>query len=237
VTALRNDGNRPAGPHVEPAPHATSEVVFPSFQDQVDRLVSLGYPALAGLTQSAFRELLEPLRERAEALDGAQATPSHVPYVVVVTRELVSPESSVPLLRLHTSRGLGDRSGIVDRNHPDGGLAGYHPIEESRPPASAYLLIDVDRGDEFCGVRPEDATATVLARGRTPLTIDEGIALVTQHPEVLERNKCFTLAGSRRGDRRVPAVWISQRAPKLGWCWEGNPHSWLGLASAGSRVV
>ena len=31
-------------------------------------------------------------------------------------------------------------------------------------------------------------------------------------------------------------MWISERAPKLGWCWDGNPHTWLGIASAGARV-
>ncbi|MGI9156139.1 MAG: DUF5701 family protein [Marmoricola sp.] len=96
--------------------------------------------------------------------------------------------------------------------------------------------VDVERGEEFCNVRPEQATATVLGRGRSPLTIDEGIALVTQQPQLLEKNTCFMLAGSRRHDRRVPALWISERAPKLGWCWDGNPHTWLGLASAGGRV-
>ena len=45
------------------------------------------------------------------------------------------------------------------------------------------------------------------------------------------------LAGSRCGDRRVPALWISEGAPKLGWCWAGNPHTWLGTASAGSRTA
>ena len=57
-------------------------------------------------------------------------------------------------------------------------------------------------------------------------------------PEVLEKNKCFMLAGSRARarDRRVPALWISERAPKLGWCWDGNPHTWLGTASAGGRL-
>jgi hypothetical protein len=34
----------------------------------------------------------------------------------------------------------------------------------------------------------------------------------------------------------VPAFWISERAPKLGWCWDGNPHTWLGVASAGVRT-
>jgi hypothetical protein len=52
----------------------------------------------------------------------------------------------------------------------------------------------------------------------------------------LEKNSCFTLAGSRRHDRRVPAMWISERAPKLGWCWDGNPHTWLGVASAAGRL-
>ncbi|MGW0174505.1 DUF5701 family protein [Rhodococcus sp. NPDC003322] len=32
------------------------------------------------------------------------------------------------------------------------------------------------------------------------------------------------------------ALWISQRRPKLGWCWNGNPHSRLGSASAGRRI-
>ena len=68
-------------------------------------------------------------------------------------------------------------------------------------------------------------------------TIDEGIAVVTHAPELLEQNRCFMLSGSRRPDRRVPAMWISERAPKLGWCWDGNPHSWLGVASATRRVA
>ena len=101
--------------------------------------------------------------------------------------------------------------------------------------------MDVERGEEFCNVRPEEASKVVRSRGRTQLTIDEGIALVTQVPQLLEKNKCFMLAGSRRsaiaGDRRVPAMWISERAPKLGWCWDGNPHTWLGMASAGRRIA
>jgi hypothetical protein len=216
-----------------------SEVVI--FQDQVDRLVALGYPALGGMTESRFRELLEPPRAAAEQRDDVAATPSHVPYVVVVTRDVVPPEATVPLLRLRTRTGLGDCPGLIDRHHGASGLAGYQPIEASTPPATAYLLVDVERGEEFRDVRPEDATAVVFGRGRSPLTIDEGVALATQWPEVLEPNRCFMLAGSRRRDlpgvRRVPALWISDRAPRLGWCWDGNPHRWLGLASAGGRIA
>jgi len=202
-------------------------------ESQVDRLLELGYPSLAGLDESVFRGLLAPLAEPA-ALAAEQ---DDVPLVLVVTRELVRPEDTVPLLRLVEGR----KPGVVDRNHADGDLATYHPLPELGlhllGPAKAYLLTGVQRGEEFCNVRPEDALPVILGRGRTPLTIDEGVAVVTHAPHLLEKNKCFMLSGSRRQDRRVPAMWISQGAPKLGWCWDGNPHTWLGVASAAGRVA
>jgi len=206
------------------------------FERQVARLVELGYPGLCGLGEPAFRELLAPLAEPAARV----AEQDDVPFVLVVTRELVRPEDTVPLLRLVDGR----KPGVVDRNHAAGDLATYHPLPElgldvldrGHPP-KAYLLTGIARGEEFCNVRPEDALPVIRGRGRTPLTIDEGIAVVTQAPHLLEKNKCFMLSGSRRHDRRVPAMWISQGAPKLGWCWDGNPHTWLGVASAGGRLV
>jgi hypothetical protein len=206
----------------------------PSFTAQVDRLVSLGYAGLAGLSEDDFRSRLAPLEERVPtATEPVDAAEGRVPWVLVVTRDLIPPEPRVPLLRLAGGR----KAGVVDRNHGEGDLATYHPLPElAVPDGSAYLLLDVERGEEFCGVRPEAALPVIRGRDRTPLTIDEGIALVTQAPELLVRNKCFMVSGSRRHDRRVPALWISERAPKLGWCWDGNPHTWLGVASAGVRT-
>ncbi|HEX6149570.1 DUF5701 family protein [Nocardioides sp.] len=205
----------------------------PLFTAQVDRLVSLGYAGLAGLTESDFRARLAPLEERVPVATGpVDAAEGRVPWVLVVTRDLIPPEPRVPLLRLAGGR----KPGVVDRNHGEGDLATYYPLPElGVPDTLAYLLLDVERGEEFCGVKPEDALPVIRGRGRTPLTIDEGIALVTQAPELLVKNQCFMLSGSRRPDRRVPALWISERAPKLGWCWDGNPHTWLGVASAGGR--
>ncbi len=203
------------------------------FARQVDRLVDLGYPELSGLDHPSFRELLAPLEEPATKVPEQD----DVPFVLVVTRELVRPEDAVPLLRLVG----GSKPGAVDRNHREGDLATYRPLPElgfdGLGSAKAYLLTGVQRGEEFCNVRPEDALPVILGRGRTPLTIDEGVALVTHAPHLLEKNKCFMLSGSRRDDRRVPAMWISEGAPKLGWCWDGNPHTWLGVASAAERVA
>jgi len=232
-------------PHPDGRP-TTSEVTIPAttatvpalavLDRQVDTLLDLGYPALAGLTPGVFADRLGPLREVAAGLPEVpeQDEPGHASLVLVVTRDLVDPQATVPLLRLAPK---GTAPGVVDRNHGEEGLAPYRPIEQvALPHAAAYLVLDVDRGEEFRGVRPEEALPVVLGRGRTPLTIEEGIAVVAHAPQLLEKNRCFMLSGSRRGDRRVPAMWISARAPKLGWCWDGNPHDWLGVASAGSRV-
>ena len=52
--------------------------------------------------------------------------------------------------------------------------------------------------------------------------------------------------GATQVDARCPAIWISRgtgrdgptrrNAPKVGWCWAGNRHTWLGHASAASRL-
>jgi hypothetical protein len=206
------------------------------FDRQRDVLLAKDYPGLVGLSAKELTVLVEPLRAAAHSattqLDRPAAA-SRVPFVLVVSSALARAEDLVPL----TSLAGGTAPGVLDRNHGEGGLTPYRPIADlDVPTAPVYLLVDVERGEEFCGVRPEDALPVILGRGRTPLTIHEGIALITHFPGVLEKNRCFMLAGSRRGDRRVPALWISGKAPKLGWCWDGNPHTWLGTASAGSRA-
>lgn len=194
-----------------------------------------GLEKIAGVTRDALEESLAPLRAVAERVPSRSAgSPAGAEFVVVPAPFHVDLDALVPLLRLSGS----DRPGVLDRNHGAEGLRPYRPLPELDVPGTGpYLLVDVERGEEFCDVRPGDAVAEIVSRGRSPLTISEGIALQVVHPQLLEKNRCFMLAGSRRGDRRVPALWISGGAPKLGWCWEGNPHSWLGTASAARRLA
>lgn len=201
------------------------------FDSQLDQLVRLDYPALAGMPESAFRDLVAPLRAR--AVHGAAGLPAptaaRVPFLLVITRDLIGVE---PRLALTTLAGK-NKPGFLDRHYAEDDLPRFDPIKELEVPAGpAYLLFDVDRGEEFRNLAPAAAMEGMTAQDRLPLTIDEGLAFITLHPAALASNRCFSLVGSRCGDKRVPALWISQGAPKLGWCWYGNPHTWLGSASA-----
>jgi hypothetical protein len=120
------------------------------------------------------------------------------------------------------------------------------------PEGPLYLVQRPDRGDEMANWSPDEALPAMCGAGRTPLLVTEGIAWLLQRPEVLERGRCFMTIGSRlrrpdgRIDARTPAIWISggtgrdgagnRDAPKVGWCWAGNRHTWLGFASAAGRV-
>ena len=69
------------------------------------------------------------------------------------------------------------------------------------------------------------------------MAYDEGLALATHHPELLREANCYSLLSSRCGDRRVTAVWLSKGRPRLGWCFAGAPHTWLGSAWLTDRTA
>jgi len=202
------------------------------FDRQVRTLLDLKYPVMSGLAEDAFVQLVSPLRHVA-VTHGASAPAGRVSFVLVVTQRLAPAERTMPLTTLAGK----NKPGFIDRLYPPGDLQRFKPIPELEIPAGdAYLALDIDRGGQTLNVTPDKAMSTITEQGRTPLTVDEGVALITHVPRSLERNMCFSLAGSRCGDRRVPALWISKGAPKLGWCWAGNPHTWLRTASCGGRA-
>ena len=199
------------------------------FDRQLDHFVALGYPALAGSTEADFRDRLAPLRDAVAARPDAEVVrhEDHIPFVLV--------PSGIPGEEAMARTALGKQQGITVLDAEE--LTTFRPIEGvDVPDGPGYLLFDIDTGTDFLNVTPQDALVKIAARDRSPLTIAEGIALITARPDMLRKNKCFSLLASRCGDKRVPALWISQRRPKLGWCWNGNPHTWLGSASAGERI-
>ena len=198
-----------------PAPTPTAEL-----DRQVDRYVDAGAPAAAGLSETAFRDRLRPLADAVPAGDAL--------FAVVLPPGLVPPLALVAALRLKGKPGYSSMT--------------VEEVDAFRPavdvPAGPYLAVDLDSGPETHGVSPDDALPRLVARGRSPLTHEEGLALVLQHPDVLVDRNCFEMLGSRATSRRVTGLWVMKGGrPRLGWCWWGAPHTWLGMASCGDRLT
>lgn len=195
------------------------------FDRQLETLVARDYPALAGMSPEQFTGHVEPLR--ALLAKASASTDAAIPFVVVVRGELVPTVSAVERFLVRGKAGWTDMADEIDS---------YKPIQAVDLPTSpAYLLVDVDTGRETLNVRPNDALPIITHAGRTPLTTDEGVALVTHFPEILTVRNAFQSLGSRADNKRVPSFWMSKGAPRLGWCWAGNPHTWLGAGSAAAR--
>jgi hypothetical protein len=207
-------------------------LTLPSPTAQADRLIALGVHEIAGLTP-------------AELCDAAAAAGPREDALLVV----------------HPDRAPASRlAGLVEREGKQGfvvadmtDLDAFAPIEQATLPATPVYLVDaLDRGDEMANWSPDEALPAITGRGRTPLTVAEGLHWLLQQPEALQRNRCFMTIGSRlrkadgRLDTRTPALWLSngtgrdgrerRGAPKVGWCWAGNRHTWLGFASAAGRT-
>ncbi|MFC8172259.1 DUF5701 family protein [Streptomyces sp. NPDC057250] len=214
-------------PHTTPPPLPE----LPDLGAQADRLIGLGVPELAGLTAEEVRSFA------AEAGGGNEGS------LLAVHPRALPASALAPLLR-HAGR-----PGFVVTDMSDVDL--FAPTAVELPDGPLYLVDGVDRGDHLSNRSPDEALPALTAEGRTPLLLTEGMHWVLQTPDVLVRNHCFMTIGSRlhkangSWDARTPAIWISngtgrdgrerRDAPKVGWCWWNNRHTWLGFASTTGR--
>ncbi|MGB7982625.1 MAG: DUF5701 family protein [Candidatus Nanopelagicales bacterium] len=202
-----------------------------SLVDQVAALVTAGVPEAAGISPAKLAAHAAVLPE----VSGA---------VLAVHPSLAPPGRLAGLLR------HGGRPGFVVADMTD--VDDFAPISGlAIPDLPLYLVLHPTRGDELRNASPVEALAAIRGAGRTPLTLNEGISWLLQDPTVLQAGACFMTIGSRKHtgaavDGRCPAIWISRgtgrdgstrrNAPKVGWFWAGNRHTWLGHASAASRA-
>ncbi|MER5938303.1 DUF5701 family protein [Streptomyces sp. NPDC001928] len=205
---------------------------LPPLAAQADRLIALGVHDLAGIPADEMRAFAE---KAAGGGDGGA--------LLAVHPDRVPASALTPLLRRD------DKPGFVVVDMPD--VDDFAPESVELPDAPLYLVTGVDRGDHMANWSPEEALPALTKEGRTPLVLSEGIHWVLQQPAALERNRCFMTIGSRLRkpngtlDARTPAIWISngtgrdgrerRNAPKVGWCWWGNRHTWLGFGSTTGR--
>ena len=194
------------------------------FDRQVDALAQTGMAEHRELADSCFRAWLEPLRDELPEVGGHR---NRIPFVVVIP--------DLPVVDVLATVHMVGGTGFTTMEPDD--LARFRPLPELDVPSTPYLLLDVDPGPDTFDLPPSEALPRITAAGRSPLTIAEGVSMLVADPGLLRSRNCFSLLGSRAGDKRVPALWVSARRPRLGWCYQGAPHTWLGSASCGGRVA
>ena len=191
-------------------------------QKQLDRIVALGYPDVADMSSAAFRALARPLITALERSDLGTN------ILLVPTHELVSPESLIARTSINRMAGF--------TTMPPRDIASFLPQDGFEPPEGPfYLVVDPHTGTAYINREPDVARKLIDTDERLPLSIGEGLAIATQHPDWLVKKNGFNLLGSRSTDGRVPSIWMSQNAPRLGAVWPNSRHTWLGNAYCAAR--
>ncbi|WEV46404.1 DUF5701 family protein [Bifidobacterium sp. ESL0690] len=191
-------------------------------QKQLDRIVALGYPDVADMSAAAFHALARPL------IDALKDSDLGENILLVPTHELVSPESLIARTSINRMAGF--------TTMPPRDVASFLPQDGFEPPEGPfYLVVDPHTGTAYVNREPDVARKLIDSDERMPLTLEEGLAIATQHPDWLVKKNGFNLLGSRSADGRVPSIWMSQNAPRLGSVWPTSRHTWLGNAYCQAR--
>lgn len=204
---------------------------LPALSVQIDRLASFGLFERAGIKESEARAAIIDCESKND-------------FLFTFNPSVLQAADVIPLIK------QSGKAGFIVEDLLD--VESFITIPEVEiPNSSIYFVKGLDRGDAFSNWSPNEALPILLKNGASPLITLEGLIWTLQVPGILERNYCFMTIGSRKFkpsgllDPRVPALWISngtgrdgvdrRNAPKLGWCWAGNRHTWLGIASAQTR--
>lgn len=135
--------------------------------------MALGYPDVADMSAAAFRALARPLIHALEHTDLGSN------ILLIPTRELVSPESLIARTSINRMAGF--------TTMPPRDIASFLPQDGFEPPEGPfYLVVEPHTGTCYINREPDVARKLIDSDERTPLTLEEGLAIATQHPDWLE---------------------------------------------------
>ena len=209
----------------------STQPALPALAAQAETLIDLGIHDTAGIPADEVRAF------------ATEHGPDRQDALLAVHPDRAPASALAPLMR------RGEKPGFVVEDMTD--VDSFAPVGIELPRAPLYLVVDPLRGEDMANWSPEEALPVLASRERASMLLTEAIHWVLQQPVILERNLCFMTIGSRlqkptgKYDARTPALWISggtgrdgrerKDAPKVGWCWWRNRHTWLGIASVAGR--
>ena len=143
---------------------------------------------MADISAAAFRSLARPLIGALEHSDLGSN------ILLVPTRELVSPESLIARTSINRMAGF--------TTMPPRDIASFLPQDGFMPPEGPfYLVVNPHTGTCYINREPDVARKLIDSDERLPLTLEEGLAIATQHPEWLLEKNGFNLLTLRRRTR------------------------------------
>lgn len=208
------------------------EQLLKEFKRQVATLSKREYAEAAKMKPDEFARLFEPLKEHireiAQRKKETKEKEGYVPFIIVIKNDVIGGEKAMPLIELEGKKGFtGMRADDIK---------GFTPYKVKLPEGKAYLAIDIETGKNTLGKTPDKAIKQIKKDNRSALTIEEAVALITHHPEILKDHYVWA-SGSRRGGGRVAGLRLDDEdKPLLGWGDSDGSSSIWGSASCGSRV-
>ena len=149
------------------------------FFKQINTIIERKYFASAGLSRKAFADNhLMPLKRLLGRVDAAiTLKENRIPILVVVPHNIVA--LSYQLEKVRDSLGETPSHHIVKPEW-------FKNAEGVSTPKTPYLLFDAETGYNLRNTPPKRCVEAFNEEGRSALTMDEGIALITHFPEVLK---------------------------------------------------
>jgi hypothetical protein len=149
------------------------------FSIQTNTITERKFHAPSGLNESDFiNRLIMPLKGLLVNIDTAtQIDKNRIPILVVVPHAIVP--LSYQLERIRESINDPQLAHIIQPEW-------FENAQGVSTPNKPYLLLDVETGYAMKNTPPKKCVQSFGDAGRFALTIDEGIALISHFPEVLE---------------------------------------------------
>lgn len=149
------------------------------FDKQVNRIIDNEFHVVASLSEEEFiNDYIRPLEQLlVDSHVDSKLKANRIPILIVVPDNIV---------------GLGYQLNSVKKSINDTQLdytikpEWFKNAKGVLTPAKPYLLLDVETGYTMLNTPPKKCVEVFQREGRFPLTLDEGVALITHFPEVLE---------------------------------------------------
>jgi hypothetical protein len=149
------------------------------FNDQLSRIIERKFHIIANLSENDFiKHYIMPLKESiTECHAETDFRENSIPLLIVVPHNIVSLS-----YQLDSIREIINKKPLEYIIKPEW----FENAKGVSTPDKPYLLLDVETGYAMKNITPKKCVETFKREGRFALTIDEGLALITHFPEVLE---------------------------------------------------